>query len=443
MHSTATELSDFGADSWQDVNNGFAPAGSRTMPNTTQPLQHMQSDEHQMFGAHHSDWTHSGVVYGQGEARADEGNVEADAAVYALDSDESSDMSERNDSNQLGGQLWESVQLTSVTSFGSSDSTDADFLWLENADENGEASAQQVRTDKNLKGRDSTGQQSRRPFTNQALRDETSSTRKLKACVRCRMQKIRVSRLRFPSCFETKSLKCLIDENDPAGECKTCQSVSKQRLYTLPCVRYKLTECTIFRTGKAPGLEFTFRWPKMKLKDITEWASGDVRTISIMSDVCPVPYEVNVRQFVPIPQDSQKKGWMDGKIKKFKDTTPFAIVNMTSALKDMKNYIDVNVFECVKYFTRHSDPLIDETYTFARRHMEIHQVSALSSALSMLLADGDSPMKRVCSWQTSSACGLPSGVRTPWSIFLARTPWTWTLLWTSRFHWQAKCPSHQ
>jgi hypothetical protein len=33
----------------------------------------------------------------------------------------------------------------------------------------------------------------RSPFTDKNLRDETSATRKLKACVRCRMQKIRVS----------------------------------------------------------------------------------------------------------------------------------------------------------------------------------------------------------------------------------------------------------
>lgn len=112
----------------------------------------------------------------------------------------------------------------------------------------------------------------------------------------------------------------------------------------------------------------------MKLKDINKWADGRVRTIQVMSDVCPVPLELHVRQFVPLPQDSHKRGWMDGTKKKFKQTTPFAIVNMSSAMKDMKTYIDSNVLDCMNYFLRSADPLIRETYDFARLHMERHRV---------------------------------------------------------------------
>jgi hypothetical protein len=113
----------------------------------------------------------------------------------------------------------------------------------------------------------------------------------------------------------------------------------------------------------------------MKLKDITEWADSGVRTISIKSDVCPVPFDVNVRRFIPHKRDSRKRGWMAGNVKKFTETTPFAIVNMTSALKDMKNYVDVNVFKCVDHFIQHTDTLVHETYEFARKHMERHNVS--------------------------------------------------------------------
>ena len=81
-------------------------------------------------------------------------------------------------------------------------------------------------------------------------------------------------------------------------------------------MRYKISEVTLYRTGKAPGLEFTFRWPVMKLRDISDWASPEVRTIEVMSDVCSVPLELSVRKFVPIPQDRLKKSWMDGKTMK-------------------------------------------------------------------------------------------------------------------------------
>jgi hypothetical protein len=113
----------------------------------------------------------------------------------------------------------------------------------------------------------------------------------------------------------------------------------------------------------------------MKLKDITKWADNEIRTIQVQSDVCPVPFGLTVRRFVPIPQDSLKKGWMDGKNKKFKSVTPFAIVNMSAAVKDMKEYIDTNVFECMKYFLRGTDALIQETYDFAIQHRDRHIVS--------------------------------------------------------------------
>ncbi|KAI1121871.1 hypothetical protein F5Y10DRAFT_255370 [Nemania abortiva] len=200
-------------------------------------------------------------------------------------------------------------------------------------------------------------QRRRGPFADQRLRKETGNTRKLKACVRCRMQKIR----------------CNTNNNNPNGICRTCEAVSNQsshKIYTLPCLRYRMTECTMYRTGKAPGLEFTFRWPTMKLKDISQWASSEVRTIKVKSDVSTVPLELSVRKFIPIPQDSLHRAWHDGKTTKFKETTPYAIVNMASAVEDMRRYITDHMFDSVDVCTKDSDPLIRMTYEFAKKHMK-------------------------------------------------------------------------
>jgi hypothetical protein len=113
----------------------------------------------------------------------------------------------------------------------------------------------------------------------------------------------------------------------------------------------------------------------MKLKDISDWASKETRTISVLSDVCSLPYTLQVRQFVPRPQDSRSRGWMDGKLKKFMETTPFAIVNMLNAVKHMREYIDKNVTEGMAFFLQDTDPLIKETYAFAIKHAERHGVS--------------------------------------------------------------------
>jgi hypothetical protein len=113
----------------------------------------------------------------------------------------------------------------------------------------------------------------------------------------------------------------------------------------------------------------------MKLKDISTWAKKEIRTISVLSDVCSLPYALQVRQFVPLPQDSQSRGWMDGKYKKFMETTPFAIVNMSNAVKHMREYIDKNVTKGMEFLLQETDPLIKETYAFAIRHAERHGVS--------------------------------------------------------------------
>jgi len=199
--------------------------------------------------------------------------------------------------------------------------------------------------------------QPRGPFQDRERQEETSRTRGLKACVRCRMQKIR----------------CSIDEDNPRGICRTCMTVSNKKVHYLPCLRYRLTECTLYRTGKAPGLEFTFRWPVMRLKDITDWESSNLRTVLIKSDVCDVPFKLVVRRFIPIPhKDSVHRSWLDYRngVKKFKETTPYAVVNMKNAVQDMKKYIAENVFGCMDYFLRGSDQLVKETYGFARRYMQ-------------------------------------------------------------------------
>jgi len=107
----------------------------------------------------------------------------------------------------------------------------------------------------------------------------------------------------------------------------------------------------------------------MKLTDISEWSDMESRTIKVASDACSIPLELVVRKFVPIPEDRLYKSWMDGTVKKFKQTTPFAIVNMSAAVKAMRDYINKYVFACMEQWLVGKDPWIQETYKFARQYM--------------------------------------------------------------------------
>ncbi|KAK4446912.1 cutinase transcription factor 1 beta [Podospora aff. communis PSN243] len=202
-------------------------------------------------------------------------------------------------------------------------------------------------------------QQRRKPYDDRERQEDAGLTRGLTACIRCRMQKI----------------KCKIDRENPKGNCVTCLGLSGPKVHNLPCLRYKLTASTLYRTGKAPGLEFTFRWPVMKLKDMDTWDMDnyETRTILVESDVCPVPLQLAVRRFIPIPgKDSMHRSWMDHKkgVKKTKETTPYAIVDMQKATADMREYVKNNVFSCMDFFLKGSDQLVKDTYEFARTHMQ-------------------------------------------------------------------------
>ena len=88
----------------------------------------------------------------------------------------------------------------------------------------------------------------------------------------------------------------------------------------------------------------------MKLVDLSEWADAEIRTIKISSNIFLFPLELSVRRFVPIPQDSLHESWIDGRVKKLEQIAPFAIVHMSAAVQEMRDYINRHVFECMEYY---------------------------------------------------------------------------------------------
>jgi len=59
----------------------------------------------------------------------------------------------------------------------------------------------------------------------------------------------------------------------------------------------------------------------------------------------------------------------DPRLSRFKETTPYAIVNMQSAVKDMRDYINNYVFQAMEFWLIGKDIWIQETFKFARQYM--------------------------------------------------------------------------
>ncbi|KAI0879902.1 uncharacterized protein GGS22DRAFT_176501 [Annulohypoxylon maeteangense] len=187
-------------------------------------------------------------------------------------------------------------------------------------------------------------------------RTQTSKTRKLKACIRCRMQKIR----------------CDADPENEDGECLKCQNVnpeSKKVVHRLPCLRWKLAEVTLYRDG---GLGLTKRWSGVKMKDLgpRDWETDEIRTIKIVIGCRKAPLELSVRKFRPINGDVTWKCWVDaqGTTRRI-NIEPYALANIWETSRQYSKYVTnyalIAVAEYVDDHDHHVDDSVRRTYNAA------------------------------------------------------------------------------
>lgn len=130
----------------------------------------------------------------------------------------------------------------------------------------------------------------------------------------------------------------------------------------------------------------------------------------------------------------------DSYVSRFKETTPYAIVNMSATVKEMREYINRHVFQCMEYWLDGRDDWIQETYRFARQYMKT-AVSQAGTLSNYLLLTKCSRQKREIFWLTFSAYGSRCGGQQPQSILGEMTLSIWNqkpsiglILYLERFH---------
>ncbi|RDA89981.1 hypothetical protein CP533_0854, partial [Ophiocordyceps camponoti-saundersi (nom. inval.)] len=126
-------------------------------------------------------------------------------------------------------------------------------------------------------------------------RAETVNTRWKRACLRCRIQK----------------LKCVSqDDTDPSSECAPCNLVSKtskKTIHHISCHRGKLLDVVLYRQG---GLKLTERWSGTTMKEVGDRCSpNDISTVHITLGICDEPLKVDVVSFYSRPGDVTARFW--------------------------------------------------------------------------------------------------------------------------------------
>jgi hypothetical protein len=176
--------------------------------------------------------------------------------------------------------------------------------------------------------------------------------------------------------------QCFPDPNDADKPCVTCQGISNPTQSKLPCLRYKISEAALFDKDSHPQFRWCRRWREMKIVEIKEWETSEVKTVELTQDVRGASYKVNVRKFTPIEGDCLERRWKtNGKLQSYKCSS-YAIVNMKETGQQLMKFVENNVKSSIEHFIGESDELLRCTYDMTFEYSEKAEASTSKRHLS-------------------------------------------------------------
>jgi hypothetical protein len=112
----------------------------------------------------------------------------------------------------------------------------------------------------------------------------------------------------------------------------------------------------------------------MELVNISDWASDEIKTITISQIFLDAPYDVKVRKFIPQEGDMIEDSWFqNGRMKKY--AVPcYALFDLEETAAMLEGFIDRNISKYITGTVSRSDPLILDTYVAAFKHYGEAQV---------------------------------------------------------------------
>ncbi|KAG5917338.1 hypothetical protein E4U53_004205, partial [Claviceps sorghi] len=159
----------------------------------------------------------------------------------------------------------------------------------------------------------------RGPFRDPTLREQTAQTRKIGSCIRCRMQRIRI------------------------------------------------TDIRLFKPGQVPGYEWTRRWTNNISDPIQKWASPEVKFIRISTGYSKKCIELQVREFVPQEGDKLERTWVYQGMKKSVTVPPYALMDLEDGKTAYMKHISDAMGDTLQHIAERSSGLLKKTYIQAFR----------------------------------------------------------------------------
>ena len=120
----------------------------------------------------------------------------------------------------------------------------------------------------------------------------------------------------------------------------------------------------------------------MKVLDIQNWETPEVKTIELTQGIGGTSYKVQVRRFTPVEGDSLQRSWYTNGERQFYDCSNYAIVNMKETGHQLMKFVEDNMKTSIQYFIGGSDELLRCTYDMAFEHSEKAEASPSGRHLS-------------------------------------------------------------
>jgi hypothetical protein len=114
----------------------------------------------------------------------------------------------------------------------------------------------------------------------------------------------------------------------------------------------------------------------MKIVEISEWRSPEIKTIEVTQDLGGASYKLQVREFVQVDGDALARSWVTGGVTKYYECPPYAIVNMQQAGVEYMQYVDNNIATAIESEIDETNKLLWNTYSMAFRYSVFAQVSS-------------------------------------------------------------------
>lgn len=119
----------------------------------------------------------------------------------------------------------------------------------------------------------------------------------------------------------------------------------------------------------------------MKIREIEEWNSPIIKTVTLTQDVGHASYSLQVREFVPLPGDSIARSWNTPSGVRSHPCAPYAIANMRGASKVFLDFVNTHMETFLDHYISKDDTLMSKTYQMALNHSRSSQVSTERYAL--------------------------------------------------------------